>query len=915
MTNTALTRPQLAPPSRQARATARSLTARVAALGGELPLVLALVAVGLVAQGLNMFHYPSFTIKDDEGIYAAQAWAILREGRLTPYTYWYDHAPAGWMMLAGWMGLTGGPNTFGTAIDGARLLMLLLHLAMVPLLYHLARKLGAGIPAAAFGALLFSLSPLAVYYQRMVLLDTIMLFWVLLSLDLLLDGWGRLSRLVLSGLCFGLALLSKETAIFLLPAVLFVAVQQRWQHQARFAVSGWLVPMLGVASWYPLFALLKGELFPSGGWTPTSGGSADGVSLIGALLWQSSRSGGGPFDLTNNFWVAVLTDWLPRDGFLLVAGAAAAALNLLRGIGFPQLRDRCAVVAGLLGVLPLLYLGRGGIVLSYYIVFVVPFLCLNLAVLVAPLLARLSARWGGMLVGVAAVALLGGYWVSGTVQPLYLERPDQAGRESLTWIKENLPADSKIIIRDDLWVALREPGLGGPAFPNAHSYSKVALDPEIRDGVFDNDWRQVDYLLMSPDLVTGALTELNNVVGLQAFENAHLVRRWISARGSEGLHTHQVMELWKVDKPGAIEASLLSEGNAAITRRFARGGAFVAADGIVTSEAQSYATLRAVWSGDRAGFDRAWAWTRANLRRDDGLLSWQWRDGAVTDRSSATDADVDTALALLLAGQRWGDPALRDEGTRLARAIWAHEVVTVDGIPYITAGDWAGDGPIIALNPSYFAPYAYQIFREVDPEHDWLGVIESGYRVLLTASSDPLGAPRSAGLPPDWIGLERASGRFVPLPLAEEKGDTTAYGYDAPRTYWRVALHLRWSGDNRAAFFLSQAGFLRDDVKQILADGITAKGRTSAVYTHDGAVVEEAPSAVGTAGALAVLLTLDPKAAHTLNAGQLVGRVARDGDGVYWGDPTDLYAQEWSWFALAFYADRLPDLWTNPAAR
>ncbi len=65
--------------------------------------MLALVGIGLVAHGLNMFHYPSFTLRDDEGIYAAQAWAVLRLGQLSPYTYFYDHAPGGWLLLAAWM--------------------------------------------------------------------------------------------------------------------------------------------------------------------------------------------------------------------------------------------------------------------------------------------------------------------------------------------------------------------------------------------------------------------------------------------------------------------------------------------------------------------------------------------------------------------------------------------------------------------------------------------------------------------------------------------------------------------------------------------------------------------------------------------------------------------------------------------
>src|SRR5512146_2825778 len=75
-------------------------------------LILALIGIGLITHGLHMFHYPAFTLLDDEGIYTSQAWAIIREHTLTPYTYFYDHAPLGWILLAGWMWLTGGVRTF-----------------------------------------------------------------------------------------------------------------------------------------------------------------------------------------------------------------------------------------------------------------------------------------------------------------------------------------------------------------------------------------------------------------------------------------------------------------------------------------------------------------------------------------------------------------------------------------------------------------------------------------------------------------------------------------------------------------------------------------------------------------------------------------------------------------------------------
>jgi endo-1,4-beta-D-glucanase Y/4-amino-4-deoxy-L-arabinose transferase-like glycosyltransferase len=847
--------------------------------------MLALLLVSLLAHGLNMLNNPGQAGLGDEGIYMSQAWAVLREGRLAPYTYFYDHAPAGWILIAAWLGLTGGPFTFGNAIDSGRILMLLLHLGMVPLLFRVARKLGCGVPASALATLLFSLSPLAVYYQRLVLLDNVMLFWALLSLDLLLDGWGRLSRVTLSGICFGIAVLSKETAIFLAPAMLYLAWHQRWRHQGRFGLLGWLVPMAVVLSWYPLYATLKGELLPAGSsfaflvFNISTGGAH--VSLVEALTWQATRGGGGMLNFENQFWQFVRTDWMVRDPLLFAGGALAVLVNLLRGF-----RNRQALAAGLLGLLPLYYLGRGGVVLVFYVLFAIPFLCLNLALLANLLLTRLPSKAAAVAIACVPVALLGGYAAAGTLAPLYTERPGQVARDSVAWIKQNVSPESRMVIHDDPWTDLHEAGLGGPAFPYAHNHWKVALDPEIRGGVFHDDWRTVDYVLHLPG-IEGIYRETDNRVAIEALANAHLLKRW----ESDG----DAIELWKVNRPGPTEYALLADTGAAL-RRFERAGAYPEADGRVTSEAQSYAMLRAVWSDDRVAFDRAWAWTEANLMRPDGLPAWLWQEGEIVDAHSA--------LALLMAGRRWEDPALVEAGTHMAQAVWEQQVVLVDGRPYLAAGDWATAGEVVALNPSYFAPYAYRIFAEVDPSHDWLGLVDAGYELLFAASSDALGAEQSTGLPPDWIGLSRETGELVPLSLDER--NTTQYGYDAARVYWRLALDARWFGDGRATAFLEQAGFLRDEVAR--------KGHISAVYARDGRIIEAAPSSVGEAGAVAALLTLDPPLAHQLHTARLAALQRDEQDGVFWGNPHDLYAQEWAWFGLALYADALPDLWHDTTA-
>ena len=103
------------------------------------PLIIMSLAIGLVTHGWNMFRYPLYLT--DEGIYMEQAWAVLREGRLSPYTYFYDHAPLGWLAIAGWVGpLPRQFEAFGNAINTGRVLMVLVHVGTVFLLFEVVRR-------------------------------------------------------------------------------------------------------------------------------------------------------------------------------------------------------------------------------------------------------------------------------------------------------------------------------------------------------------------------------------------------------------------------------------------------------------------------------------------------------------------------------------------------------------------------------------------------------------------------------------------------------------------------------------------------------------------------------------------------------------------------------------------------------
>ena len=147
------------------------------------------------------------------------------------------------------------------------------------------------------------------------------------------------------------------------------------------------------------------------------------------------------------------------------------------------------------------------------------------------------------------------------------------------------------------------------------------------------------------------------------------------------------------------------------------------------SEAQAYALLRAVWANDATVFNRVYLWTYEKLSRGrahgDRLLSWRWGrlpDGSwgVLDANSATDGDLDYALALVLAARKgWrapsGLPDYREEARRVQADILAKEVVALpDGDLLLTPGNWHEPQPPYLVNPSYFSPAAYRLFARSD---------------------------------------------------------------------------------------------------------------------------------------------------------------------------------------------------------
>ena len=222
-----------------------------------------LLAVGLV-HGIGYDRFPG-RINDDEGTYATQAYAVQYWHTMAHYTYWYDHPPLGWITIAAYTWATHAFERLPTAVTAGRETMLWAAVISAALMYLLARRLGFHRTAAAAAVLIFGLSPLAVSFQRMIFLDNLAVMWTLAALALAASPRRSLAAATGSAACFAMAVLSKETTLVLLPALLVLL----WQHTSTktrpFSIPMFLTLLAGLVSLYPLYAIVKNELLQGPG--------------------------------------------------------------------------------------------------------------------------------------------------------------------------------------------------------------------------------------------------------------------------------------------------------------------------------------------------------------------------------------------------------------------------------------------------------------------------------------------------------------------------------------------------------------------------------------------------------------------------------------------------------------------------
>lgn len=313
----------------------------------------------------NIGNFPKMI--GDEGIYVAQAHHLAKYAELGPYTYWYDHFPLGWVQISLWQLLTDPLGWMGYSVLSARLFMAIILSGTSILIYFLTKHLTKSILMALFGAIIFSTSYLTLTFGRMVLLDNLAIFWFLLSLSTFLTNPHKLKNLTFSAIFISISILTKETLLFLLPPYIYAIYRLNQDNpHKRYSLLLNFTTIIFLLSFFPLLAILKGELIPRPGQ----------VSFMETILFQASRGSGIPFYQAGSHFREMLSVWLSIDPIYLLLGIGT--FLLIPVMNLPHTHKLFSYYL----LFFTLFLIRGGQIYEFYIIPALPLFAINIALLI-----------------------------------------------------------------------------------------------------------------------------------------------------------------------------------------------------------------------------------------------------------------------------------------------------------------------------------------------------------------------------------------------------------------------------------------------------------------------------------------------------------------------------------------------------
>lgn len=203
------------------------------------------------------------------------------------------------------------------------------------------------------------------------------------------------------------------------------------------------------------------------------------------------------------------------------------------------------------------------------------------------------------------------------------------------------------------------------------------------------------------------------------------------------------------------------------------------ADGSRTvSEGIAYGMLIAAYMGDDKLFNNLWGYYKHH-RNENGVMHWMIESCQVIGQNGASDAELDVAMALIVASHQWQSDQYLNDAKMMIRIIRQHQF---DG-DVLKPGDKFGGNNLVC--PSYFSPAYYKVFKDYDTGYAqfWENAINKAYQIIEVAGG-------TSGLVPDWCtATGQVSGAATQY---EDQGKN--FIFDAIRTPFRAGIDYLWHG-------------------------------------------------------------------------------------------------------------------------
>lgn len=251
-------------------------------------------------------------------------------------------------------------------------------------------------------------------------------------------------------------------------------------------------------------------------------------------------------------------------------------------------------------------------------------------------------------------------------------------------------------------------------------------------------------------------------------------------------------------------------------------GGLGSTDGSTTvSEGIAYGMLLSAYAADATLFSDLWNYYKKNLNSN-GVMHWKIVNCGVTGANGASDAELDVAMALIVASYQWQSDAYLADAKKMIATIRTKEF---EG-SILKPGDMFGGASLV--NPSYFSPAYYRVFANLDAGQSafWNAAVTKGYDIIDLADKN------KNGFVPDWCD---ASGNTGVGAAAGYSDGGKYFFFDAVRTPWRSAIDVLWHGSTTAARGVAYVTRLTDFIYG--KNGGTTAG-TGSKYDLNGNVLQ-----------------------------------------------------------------------------